>query len=664
MGEGFLGNLIVVIESKADKLTAGLKAAEGRLKTYVQNADKLLETHYRKFLAVGAGITAVYAVLGKQGLDYAVRLDKMAKTADLTVEEFSRLAYAAEQEHASIESLQKSIPILTKYMEYSRMGMETYKREFDKMGISVVQANGKLKRTTDVLLEIADYASTTEDKTQALAIATTLLGRRGADILPFLSLGRKKIEELGDEAERLGLVISSETAAKLKDFQDVLDAVKNGFIGVGLEIITRFQPTLELLARLLKDGMIWFQGLDDNMKKLLITIPLAVGGFLLLIGTIGLFKVMRVGESIKAIGAGLVWLVTNPIGLVITAIALLATAWIQNWFNMQETTRMGAYAIGLFLDRLAEKTTKLMLTLRILSETSWWEKLAHPATAISEAIAQANREYEDLVASGGGMTNFGTQFAEGVQGAIDKTQELKDMLAGVTAGPGGEGMKPPLDPEEQASIADRVAGVWKDAMDNIKGSVGTVRQFFVNFIAEFHQKFSASVTSAILGVKKWSEAAKELGKSLLESIVNFFIQWLMYQILAKALTTVMAAFVSGIATALAFAWAPAAAFASLATAGANAEPAMKGMVATTALAYALAIPKAAKGGIIDRPTILLAGEAGPEAIVPLSGANANLGRSIVINGPLIGEAHISSDMDIDEVSEELGAKIGRRLKGI
>lgn len=39
----------------------------------------------------------------------------------------------------------------------------------------------------------------------------------------------------------------------------------------------------------------------------------------------------------------------------------------------------------------------------------------------------------------------------------------------------------------------------------------------------------------------------------------------------------------------------------------------------------------AAGGIVNQPTIALIGEAGPEAVVPLSGRNAGMGNTYNIN---------------------------------
>jgi len=42
------------------------------------------------------------------------------------------------------------------------------------------------------------------------------------------------------------------------------------------------------------------------------------------------------------------------------------------------------------------------------------------------------------------------------------------------------------------------------------------------------------------------------------------------------------------------------------------------------------VPAMANGGIVNKPTLALIGEAGPEAVVPLSGRNANMGNTINI----------------------------------
>jgi hypothetical protein len=58
------------------------------------------------------------------------------------------------------------------------------------------------------------------------------------------------------------------------------------------------------------------------------------------------------------------------------------------------------------------------------------------------------------------------------------------------------------------------------------------------------------------------------------------------------------------------------------------------------------IPKMAEGGIVSKPTLALIGEAGPEAVVPLSKMNAGGGGDVNINvtGGLATSAEIGQSV--------------------
>jgi hypothetical protein len=49
----------------------------------------------------------------------------------------------------------------------------------------------------------------------------------------------------------------------------------------------------------------------------------------------------------------------------------------------------------------------------------------------------------------------------------------------------------------------------------------------------------------------------------------------------------------------------------------------------------ISIPRLAKGGIVTSPTLALIGEAGPEAVVPLSGRNAQQAGLALGGGPAV-----------------------------
>ncbi len=243
------GRELKAVLTLKDELSKELKGVQGRIKVFSGEVARLAKIGF--FALTGAVTAAALALKNfvQETVRYGVEVDKVSKQTGMAVEDFQRLAYAAEQEHASVESVTKAMPILAKYMEYARQGQVTYRREFDKMGISVTNAEGKLKSTYEVLLEMSDYYSTATNKTQALAIATTLLGRRGAELVPLLRLGRKGIENLGEGAA----VMSEKTIAATKIFSDRLRAIQEVVRGVKMRFTEALLPVLDDLAEKLSN---------------------------------------------------------------------------------------------------------------------------------------------------------------------------------------------------------------------------------------------------------------------------------------------------------------------------------------------------------------------------------------------------------------------------
>jgi len=218
------------------------------------------------------GATAVALAMGKAIKDtirYALEVDKASKVTGLAVEQFQELAYAAEQEHTSLETINKTLPILSKYMAYAQQGMETYKREFDKMGITVTDAEGNLKSTYDVLLEMSNFmAGEGANDTEKLAIVMTLLGRRGAELMPMLKKGTEWFKTMAREAHNLGIVLDEELVVKMKAFDDNMTKMKKGIQGAKIAFTEGLFPALESIANMMAADVEQAGGMRDMLKSL------------------------------------------------------------------------------------------------------------------------------------------------------------------------------------------------------------------------------------------------------------------------------------------------------------------------------------------------------------------------------------------------------------
>ena len=181
----------------------------------------------------------------------------------------------------------------------------------------------------------------------------------------------------------------------------------------------------------------------------------------------------------------------------------------------------------------------------------------------------------------------------------------------------------------------------------------------------FAKGMSTLFMDLINGTANVGDAFKKLGMQM----VQILIDWLVQKAINAAFGEAMAAAAVGVASAtgaaIASAYASAAAMVSLATMGGNAPPAMAGISATTALAQSLAVPKMAEGGIVTKPTLVMAGEAGDEAIIPLSKMGGGGGETVVnieINNPVMTESEIGEDLAnlvAEAVSDILGKEAER-----
>ncbi|MBU1864250.1 MAG: hypothetical protein KKH94_11345 [Candidatus Omnitrophica bacterium] len=255
---------VKVVYSAEDKATAVGKNVQGGLKTTGKASDSVSERMKKQWLSVAnvmkVAVVAAAIMMARKvvqafkemftsSFQAGLEIDKFAKQTGLAADQIQKLQYAAKQEHLEVESLSKIFPILTKYMAYAGEGMLTYKREFDKMGISVLDAKGKLKTTYDVFMEMSTFmAGNGASDTEKLAIAMALLGRRGAEAMPFMKLGRQYLEEMGIEAEKTGAILSGDTVIGMKLVADKITFIQEAVRGFGRRMVTEMLPLINAIV--------------------------------------------------------------------------------------------------------------------------------------------------------------------------------------------------------------------------------------------------------------------------------------------------------------------------------------------------------------------------------------------------------------------------------
>lgn len=275
MASRSLGTLTLDLIARVGGFTSGMTQAE-------RAADKSLtaieKRAYKFGQALGTGLkyAAGAAAAGVAALAASLQLtinglDDLSKSAQkvgITTEELSKLAYAGELADVSMESLTGALGKLTKAQaEALDTGSETAK-VFAALGISVKDAAGNLRNSSDVLADFADVFQKLGGGPEAIAAGFKIFGRSFQDLIPLLKDGREGITGAADELERMGGVIRTDTGEAAEQFNDNLTRLKVQFQSVFAQVAQNVLPTLVKLSQDLIDAATSGTLAHDSVKLL------------------------------------------------------------------------------------------------------------------------------------------------------------------------------------------------------------------------------------------------------------------------------------------------------------------------------------------------------------------------------------------------------------
>jgi hypothetical protein len=243
----------VKISANTDDFDKGIASAGSK----IQNFSKLAAVGLAGFATAAAAGGVAIGALTKQAINFADEIGKTAQKIGMTSESLSRLEYAAKLSDVSLGQLQVGLGQLSKNMQ---AGNEA----FTALGISVTDAQGNLRGTEEVLLDVAERFAGMEDGAGKTALAMAILGRSGADLIPMLNAGRDGLAQMTEEASRFGLEISTNTSKAAEGFNDNLTRITSLFTGLANTIAQKSAPKMKDLT----DRFIKFVEEGDYVEKI------------------------------------------------------------------------------------------------------------------------------------------------------------------------------------------------------------------------------------------------------------------------------------------------------------------------------------------------------------------------------------------------------------
>lgn len=236
------------------RINLGLDSAQFQdgLRNAQKGLDRFAKMAKTGLVALGTATVAAagtFAALTKAAVDSMDSMTKLAQSIGVSVEELARLEHAANLSGVEMDSLGTALQRLSRNMFDVATGAgASAEKAFKALGISVKTASGDLKSSTDLLEEVADRFARMEDGATKTALATSLFGRAGAQLIPMLNAGSVGIRDMKDEADALGLVFSQRAGRAAEQFNDNIARIERAGSGLFIQISQELMPVLARLT--------------------------------------------------------------------------------------------------------------------------------------------------------------------------------------------------------------------------------------------------------------------------------------------------------------------------------------------------------------------------------------------------------------------------------
>ena len=290
--------------------------------------------------AAGAATTAAIGALAVKSGMAADDLNTLSKVTGIGVKDLQKYSAAADLVDVSVETMAKSNQKLRKNMYSAANGSKSQAEAFEKIGVSVTDANGNLRDSDEVFSEVITALGKMTNETERDALAMVLMGKSATELNPLIADQGETYKQLSDTLNKYDLdYIDEDTLAKANAFNDSLDTMKAlGSVAiqtVGTQLAGYLAPALEKVVDLFGRFAQWLGNLNPKVLTVIAVIGGVVAGIaplLILLGKLA-FAISSITGLMATAGVSFA-AIAGPVGIAIAVIGALIAVGVllyKNW---------------------------------------------------------------------------------------------------------------------------------------------------------------------------------------------------------------------------------------------------------------------------------------------------------------------------------------------
>jgi hypothetical protein len=242
---GGMESLGDVLDTVADKL--GINLPDG-ISKFTGGLGKIPAST----AAAVAGIAAVVAIvikLEKKLMDVtketaaaAKELEALSLQTGVSTTDLQAFQYAEDFIGVSSDQLADSLKDLTTKMSDAANGNEETAAKFDQLGVSIYDAQGNLRSSYDVFLDVIDGLGEMSNQAERDALAMSLINESAQQLNPLIEQGSGSLKKYAAEAENVGYILSNEQLKALTAVDEAQNRLLKSQEAVSKQISAEYAP--------------------------------------------------------------------------------------------------------------------------------------------------------------------------------------------------------------------------------------------------------------------------------------------------------------------------------------------------------------------------------------------------------------------------------------
>ena len=202
-------------------------------------------TNGLKSIAQGIKNVAKATVEGfTSSVKWADDIEALSAQTSISTQTLQEWQYMAGLVDVEVETLTSANTKLVKAMSSAQSGSKSQTEAFEKLGVSVTNADGSLRNAESVMYEVFGALGQVGNETERDALSMQIFGKSARDLNPLIETGTDTLKAFAEEAHNTGYVLDEEAIGALTRTQDAMDRISASADGLKRNLSAEFAPVV------------------------------------------------------------------------------------------------------------------------------------------------------------------------------------------------------------------------------------------------------------------------------------------------------------------------------------------------------------------------------------------------------------------------------------